>query len=109
MLDYGIGLAVIGGIVLVVVIFILISVFVGRYIKVGPDEALIVSGRKKKLSNGQVVGFRIIAIASFIIPTAFFIISNSSSIKGLSSCIYPVLSSSCSISDIPLNTIIIPS
>ena len=69
MLDYGIGLAVIGGIVLVVVIFILISVFVGRYIKVGPDEALIVSGRKKKLSNGQVVGFRIVrGGATFVWP-----------------------------------------
>lgn len=34
-------------IALVVVIFILISVFVGRYVKVGPDEALIVSGRKR--------------------------------------------------------------
>lgn len=63
------GLAVIGGIVLVVVIFILISVFVGRYIKVGPDEALIVSGRKKKLPNGQVVGFRIVrGGATFVWP-----------------------------------------
>lgn len=56
-------------IVLVVVIFVLISVFVGRYVKVGPDEALIVSGRKKKLSNGQVVGFRIVrGGATFVWP-----------------------------------------
>ena len=56
-------------IVLVIVIFILISVFVGRYVKVGPDEALIVSGRKKKLSNGQVVGFRIVkGGATFVWP-----------------------------------------
>lgn len=55
--------------ILVVVIFILISIFVGRYVKVGPDEALIVSGRKKKLPNGQVVGFRIVrGGATFVWP-----------------------------------------
>jgi len=55
--------------VLVIVLFILISVFVGRYIKVGPDEALIVSGRKKRLPNGQVVGFRIVkGGATFVWP-----------------------------------------
>ena len=54
---------------LVVVIFILISVFVRRYVKVGPDEALIVSGRKKRLPNGQVVGFRIVkGGATFVWP-----------------------------------------
>ena len=47
----------------------LISVFVSRYVKVGPDEALIVSGRKKKLANGQVVGFRIVrGGATFVWP-----------------------------------------
>jgi len=57
------------GLVLVVVLFILISVFVGRYVKVGPDEALIVSGRKKRLPNGQVVGFRIVrGGATFVLP-----------------------------------------
>lgn len=56
-------------IILVVVIFILISVFVGRYVKVGPDEALIVSGRKKKLANGQIIGFRIVkGGATFVWP-----------------------------------------
>ncbi|NTV88777.1 MAG: flotillin family protein [Clostridiales bacterium] len=56
-------------VLLVAVIFILISVFVSRYVKVGPDEALIVSGRKKKLSNGQVVGFRIVkGGATFVWP-----------------------------------------
>lgn len=56
-------------IVLVIVIFILVSVFVGRYVKVGPDEALIVSGRKKRLANGQVVGFRIVkGGATFVWP-----------------------------------------
>lgn len=63
------GIAITAGVILVVVIFILISVFVGRYVKVGPDEALIVSGRKKKLANGQVVGFRIVkGGATFVWP-----------------------------------------
>jgi flotillin len=54
---------------LVIVLFILLSVFVGRYVKVGPDEALIVSGRRKKLSSGQVVGFRIVrGGATFVWP-----------------------------------------
>lgn len=66
-MDYLIPILI--AIVLVVVIFILISVFVGRYVKVGPDEALIVSGRKKRLSNGQVVGFRIVkGGATFVWP-----------------------------------------
>jgi flotillin len=55
--------------VVVVVLFLLVSVFVSRYVKVGPDEALIVSGRKKKLANGQVVGFRIVrGGATFVLP-----------------------------------------
>lgn len=64
-----VGIAVIAGILLVVVLFVLISVFVGRYVKVGPDEALIVSGRKRKLPNGQVIGFRIVkGGATFVWP-----------------------------------------
>jgi len=66
-MEYGIPIIAAG--ILVVVIFILISVFVGRYVKVGPDEALIVSGRKKKLPNGHVVGFRIVrGGATFVWP-----------------------------------------
>lgn len=65
----GYGLPILAALLLVVVIFIMISIFVGRYVKVGPDEALIVSGRKKKLSSGQVVGFRIVrGGATFVWP-----------------------------------------
>lgn len=63
------GIPILAAILLVVVLFIMISIFVGRYVKVGPDEALIVSGRKKKLPNGQVVGFRIVrGGATFVWP-----------------------------------------
>lgn len=55
--------------VLVVVFFIFMGLFASRYVKVGPDEALIISGRKRKLSNGQKVGFRIVkGGATFIWP-----------------------------------------
>ncbi|OPZ93015.1 MAG: Inner membrane protein YqiK [Firmicutes bacterium ADurb.Bin419] len=55
--------------VVVLVLFLGISVFVSRYVKVGPDEALIVSGRKKKLASGEVVGFRIVkGGATFVWP-----------------------------------------
>lgn len=64
-----IQLAVIVSVVAVFFIFLLIAVFVSRYVKVGPDEALIVSGRKKKMANGQVVGFRIVkGGATFVWP-----------------------------------------
>lgn len=63
------GIAIIVGGLLVVVLFLMISVFVSRYIKVGPDEALIVSGRKKRLASGQMVGFRIVrGGATFVWP-----------------------------------------
>mgnify|MGYP000091373333 CR=1 FL=1 len=45
--------------VVVTVLFLGILIFVNRYVKVEPDEVLIVSGRKKKLGNGQQVGYRI--------------------------------------------------
>ena len=68
-MDFLTGMAIMVGVVFVIVIFIFISMFVSRYVKVGPDEALIVSGRKKKLSNGQVVGFRIVrGGATFVWP-----------------------------------------
>lgn len=69
MLNLPMGIALFAAVAAVVVIFVLLSVFVSRYTKVGPDEALIVSGRKKKLSNGQVVGFRIVrGGATFVWP-----------------------------------------
>ncbi len=64
-----VGIAVLVGVFAVILLFILIAVFVSRYVKVGPDEALIVSGRKKRLPNGQVVGFRIVrGGATFVWP-----------------------------------------
>ncbi len=65
----GFQISIIIGGLLVLVLFLLIGMFVNRYVKVGPDEALIVSGRKKRLANGQLVGFRIVrGGATFVWP-----------------------------------------
>ncbi|RCX18302.1 flotillin [Anaerobacterium chartisolvens] len=68
-MDMATTISIFAGVGVVIILFILISIFVSRYVKVGPDEALIVSGRKKKMSGGQVVGFRIVrGGATFVWP-----------------------------------------
>ncbi|MGE5474347.1 MAG: flotillin family protein [Ignavibacteriales bacterium] len=65
----GIMIPIVSGIVMVAVVILLINVFVARYVKVGPDEALIVSGIKRKLKSGGQVGFRIVkGGATFVWP-----------------------------------------
>lgn len=67
--DGGIFIPIVSGIIMVGVLVLLVNVFVSRYVKVGPDEALIVSGRKRKLRTGQEVGFRIVkGGATFVWP-----------------------------------------
>lgn len=60
----GSGLAVIAGIVIVVVVILAIAIVLSRYTKVGPNEVLIVSGRKHKYIDAdgveRVRGFRIV-------------------------------------------------
>ena len=53
-------LIVIAAIVVVVVFFLGIIVVLSRYTKVGPNQVLIVSGRKHRREDGSVVGFRIV-------------------------------------------------
>lgn len=68
-ISFGAGMSFLTALLVVIILFLLISVFVSRYVKVGPDEALIVSGRKKRLSSGQTVGFRIVrGGATFVWP-----------------------------------------
>src|SRR5260221_14717880 len=43
---------------LVIVFFIFMALMSGRITKVGPNEVLIVSGRKTHLADGTVVGFK---------------------------------------------------
>jgi flotillin len=60
----GSGLAIIAGIIIVVVIILAIAIVLSRYTKVGPNEVLIVSGRKHRYIDAdgveRVRGFRIV-------------------------------------------------
>jgi len=51
---------IISGVVLVLVLFLLLYMVLSRYTKVGPNQVLIVSGKKHKLEDGTTVGFRIV-------------------------------------------------
>ncbi|MEI7729835.1 MAG: SPFH domain-containing protein [Verrucomicrobiota bacterium] len=42
------------------VIFIFLAIFASRFTKVGPNEVLIVSGRKYQLDDGSTIGFRVV-------------------------------------------------
>ncbi|MEK7686039.1 MAG: SPFH domain-containing protein [Verrucomicrobiota bacterium] len=65
----GIGITALAVVGLVIVIFVLMAIWAGRYTKVGPNEVLIVSGRKHRLSDGTSVGFRIVkGGGTFVIP-----------------------------------------
>lgn len=58
------------GAVVVALVFILNMVFIlTRYRKVGPNQMLIVSGRKIRLPDGSVVGFRVVrGGGTFVFP-----------------------------------------
>ena len=63
------GIATIATIVVVVVVFLLVYMVFSRYTKVGPNQVLIVSGRKHKLEDGSMVGFRIVkGGGTFVMP-----------------------------------------
>src|SRR5258707_11728724 len=63
------GIATIATIVIVVVLFLLLYMVFSRYTKVGPNQVLIVSGRKHQLEDGSSVGFRIVkGGGTFVLP-----------------------------------------
>ena len=41
------------------ILFIFLLIYAARYVKVGPNEVLIVSGMKHRLGDGRIAGFRI--------------------------------------------------
>jgi flotillin len=54
---------------IVLVMFVFVAVWASRYVKVGPDQVLIVSGRKIQLPDGRFVGFRIVkGGGTFVFP-----------------------------------------
>lgn len=54
------ALPIVAAIAMVVIVFLNIIVVLSRYTKVGPNQMLIVSGRKIQLPDGRVTGFRIV-------------------------------------------------
>ncbi len=57
------------GVVLVLIVVIQVSIFVSRYTRVGPNQVLIVSGRKVRRPDGTCVGFRIVkGGGTFVLP-----------------------------------------
>ena len=54
------GIITIAVVVIVIVLFLLVILVLSRYTKVGPNQVLIVSGRKHTLEDGSHVGFRIV-------------------------------------------------
>ena len=53
------------------VLFFFGAIWAWRYTKVGPNEVLVVSGRKHRLADGSLVGFRIVkGGGTFVIPVA---------------------------------------
>jgi flotillin len=63
------SVTIIAGVVLVFVAFLLLYMIFSRYTKVGPNQLLIVSGKKHKLEDGTTVGFRIVkGGGTFVMP-----------------------------------------
>src|SRR5450631_87756 len=63
------GISIIAAVVIVIVVFLLLYMIFSRYTKVGPNQVLIVSGKKHKLEDGSTVGFRIVkGGGTFVLP-----------------------------------------
>src|SRR5450631_4210381 len=63
------GIVIIAAVVIVIVVFLLLYMVFSRYTKVGPNQVLIVSGRKHQLEDGSQVGFRIVkGGGTFVLP-----------------------------------------
>jgi flotillin len=54
------GTIIVSAIVIVFVAFLLIYMVLSRYTKVGPNQVLVVSGRKHRAEDGSKIGFRIV-------------------------------------------------
>jgi flotillin len=51
------------------VYFVFVLIWASRYVKVGPDQALIVSGRQVRTPDGKQVGFRVVTGGgTFVLP-----------------------------------------
>jgi flotillin len=56
-------------VVMVLVTFVFVAIWASRYVKVGPNRVLVVSGRLRQLPDGTRVGFRIVkGGGTFVFP-----------------------------------------
>jgi flotillin len=53
-------LVIVAAVFVLVWLFVFMGIWASRFVKVGPNQALIVSGRKNPLPDGRLVGFRIV-------------------------------------------------
>jgi len=64
--QYLILLAVAG---IMVVMFLFVAIWANRYVKVGPNQVLVVSGRRRLLPDGRYAGFRFVrGGGTFVLP-----------------------------------------
>jgi flotillin len=62
-------LTVIAAVVVVLIVMVQMIVILSRYTKVGPNQLLIVSGRKRQLPDGSIVGYRVVkGGGTFVFP-----------------------------------------
>jgi flotillin len=54
------GLVITAALLVVFVVFLLFIMVMSRYVKVAPNQILVVSGRRRSLPDGTVVGFRVV-------------------------------------------------
>ena len=54
---------------MMIVMFVFVLIWASRYAKVGPNQVMIVSGRKVQLPDGKFIGFRIVkGGGTFVFP-----------------------------------------
>jgi flotillin len=54
---------------MVLVVFVFVAIWASRFVKVGPNQVLIVSGRQVCLPDGRIVGFRMVkGGGTFVFP-----------------------------------------
>lgn len=56
----GTNWAILAGVGIAVIVIVFMLVYASRYTKVGPNEVLVVSGRKRRTADGKIVGFRLV-------------------------------------------------
>jgi flotillin len=62
-------LTILAALVVVFIVFLQMIIILSRYTKVAPNQVLIVSGRKRHLPDGRVLGYRIVkGGGTFVLP-----------------------------------------